>query len=353
MKTINSVKDIQALVLAGETDWKQYGCVRVKEQGGFLIFNYTAEAQYKNTWAKFERLARGLIISRDGEIIARSFDKFLNYGQNDEYPKSKMVAITAKEDGSLGILYRDNGYKIATRGSLHSDQAIWATAFLNTNYDLAGLANAYTLLFEIIYPENRIVVDYGAREDLVLLSAINRFTGQELPFNAVTQIADRYGFTLVKTYNFTDADEILKWTKTIIGVENEGCVVRYADGSRLKFKGSDYVKLHKQLSNLTFKNIFIAYVDNDLKDFIKYIPDEFLEEIKTWIKAIDVALAALNKTIDATFDILPKTSHKDFALAISEKRDLPLLFAKLDNKPAIYQKLAYKRVFETLKQFYN
>ncbi|HRF99146.1 MAG TPA: hypothetical protein PLZ51_28235, partial [Aggregatilineales bacterium] len=74
-----------------------------------------------------------------------------------------------KMDGSLGILYRWQGaYYIATRGNFDSDQAIWATIFLRTHYDLHNLADEYTLLFEIIYPDNRIVVNYGQRQDLVL-----------------------------------------------------------------------------------------------------------------------------------------------------------------------------------------
>ncbi len=34
-----------------------------------------------------------------------------------------------------------------------------------------------TYLFEIIYPENRIVIDYGDSDDLILLSIINNETG--------------------------------------------------------------------------------------------------------------------------------------------------------------------------------
>ena len=50
----------------------------------------------------------------------------------------------------------------------------------NYHTDLGTLDREYTYLFEIIYPSNRIVVDYGSSRRLVLLAAVHTQTGIEL-----------------------------------------------------------------------------------------------------------------------------------------------------------------------------
>jgi len=121
---INMIEDLQNLMLAGETNWKQYGRVYAKTCDDLTLFNYSPEVQYAGDWNPFELMSRGLILSRSGEVVARPFDKFFNYGEGGQFPTHPLVSVTEKMDGSLGILYRHDGlHKIATRGSFDSDQA--------------------------------------------------------------------------------------------------------------------------------------------------------------------------------------------------------------------------------------
>ena len=96
-----------------------------------------------------------------------------------EHLPNEPFEVYEKLDGSLGILYwlGDEPY-IATRGSFESPQAQIATELLRA-YDLSGLDRRRTYLFEIIYPENRIVVNYDDRRELVLLAIIDTATGRE------------------------------------------------------------------------------------------------------------------------------------------------------------------------------
>ena len=89
--------------------------------------------------------------------------------------------VTDKADGSLGIIYASpdgSGYAIATRGSFASDQARHATELLRTRYGAFVPPAGKTVLVEIIYPANRIVVDYAGLDDLVLLGAVDIATGR-------------------------------------------------------------------------------------------------------------------------------------------------------------------------------
>lgn len=136
------------------------------ETEGLTIWNYTAKCQFERAWDEYTRMARGLITDSVGNIIARPFPKFFNYGETEEtktenLPKDIPI-VTVKLDGSLGIqYYLGNKLYIATRGSFTSEQAIWATKWMQERFTQNNFVSGYTYLYEIIYPENKIVVDYG------------------------------------------------------------------------------------------------------------------------------------------------------------------------------------------------
>lgn len=344
---INTIDDIQRLVLAGETDWKQYGEVYTKQRGNLILFNYLPTAQYQGAdWKPFELMSRGLIINKvTGEVVARPFDKFFNYGENNRFSSGQIVSATEKMDGSLGILYRENGsYRIATRGSFDSEQAEWATVYLNHKFKMPDLPNELTLLFEIIYPENRVVIDYGHRKDLVLLAARNRFTGEYLKFANVVYLASAFGFVTPQEYSFSAAEEIITRCAEL-DANHEGFVVTFSDGQRFKMKGRKYLDLHRLISSISFRNTLAAMSGGTLQNYLASLPDEFLGDVRQWAAEIEAEVIRIRSVSNRTFDAAPKTTRKEFALWVQvnvKKDDWAYMFAMLDSKPInpiIYKKL--------------
>jgi RNA ligase len=334
---ITSIADIQRLAVAGFRDWKQLGEVSVSQEGELLLFSYTAKAQYDGRWNFFERVSRGLMINAvTGEVVARPFDKFFNWFEQGRKASGHIVAVTEKLDGSLGILYRlNNQYHIATRGNFHSAQAEWATAYLKANYNLRDLDETLTLLFEIIYPDNRVVVDYDGREELVLLAARNRFSGDYLPFYPdVYDLGQRYGFTLPTVYEFNNITQILEQTGAL-EVNEEGYVVEFSSGERFKFKGDRYLELHRLIFNLSFKNTLAAVVAGQVETIREQIPDEFLGEFNQWVAEIESAVTAVKREVQTAFDAAPKSSRKEFAFWVQTNHPelAAYLFAAWDGKP--------------------
>ncbi len=361
MDEITSIEQIQQLAKEGFTEWKQLGDVSVERDGDLLIFNYTAKAQYEGRWNFFERVSRGLIVNAvTGEIVARAFDKFFNWMQDGQKSNGHIVTITEKMDGSLGILYRVGGeYRISTRGNFHSEQAEWATKFLHEHYTLDGLPNELTLLFEIIYPENRVIIDYQGRKDLVLLAARNRFTGAYLPFFPDVQLlADKYGFPLPKVYTFNNVTAIMERLGKM-DRDEEGFVVEFSDGQRFKFKGDKYLELHKLVFSLSFKNTLQAVVTKQVDYIREQIPDEFLADFNGWVKEIEETRERIKREVAEAFAQAPKDTRKDFALwVMSNHKDLSsYLFAMLDGydiEPIIYKKAFENRPNEmAVKQSEN
>jgi len=244
---------------------------------------------------------------------------------------------------SLGILYRDNGYKIATRGSFNSEQAEFATEFLNNYFNLSDLPDELTLLFEIIYPENRIVVNYGNTEDLVLLAAINRFTGEEYPFygeKSLYALHEKYGFSLPQIYNFNNVTQILEAAARLEGSKAEGFVLVYSDGERFKIKGDEYLELHKLVSSLTRNTVFDAWSKGIQYD----CPDEFKQEVSRYISEFEQNYAEIMQIVEDAWKNAPKANRKEFALYVTDlypKYIQGLLFSKLDGRLTEEQIRAY------------
>ena len=339
---------LQEQVKDRNTDWLQFGNVKARYNGDLVLFNYTLDAEKENRWNWFERAARGLILNwKTGEVVARPFDKFFNYGQRGHYPDMDVhiKTITWKMDGSLGILYRNNGFKIATRGAFDSEQAQWATGQLNTWHDIAEIPDQYTFLFEIIYPDNRIVVDYEGMEELILLAIRDRFTGEYLPFwgdeNSVMEWGEICDFLVPSVANFNSASDILGAMHFLDG-NREGYVVEYSDGTRWKFKGDRYLELHRLVTNASFNRILEAVQCGTYDEMIANVPDEFLNDIREWKRQIDNTVTLATARIEGEFALAPREDRKTFALWVRDNCPglSPFMFRKFDGKE--YTDLIYK-----------
>ncbi|HEX2907494.1 MAG TPA: T4 RnlA family RNA ligase [Phototrophicaceae bacterium] len=344
---IRSIEDIQELATQGCDNWLTYGEVNVTERGDLLLFDYTTAAHIANRWNFFERVSRGLIINqRTGEIVARPFDKFF-YWLEGHKARGHIVTITEKLDGSLGILFRHKGeYHIATKGSFFSPQARWATAFLREHYDLADLPDELTLLFEIVYPDNRIIIDYGRREELILLAARNRFTGDYLSFfPGVYELSQQYGFPLPQVYSFNSIDDLIAETGKY-HPNFEGWVVEFSDGQRFKFKMDEYIEIHQLVRGLDFPNVVKQVANGDISRVLDVVPDVFLGDVKQWVEQIQVAVADLKAQVNAVFATAPKDSKAAFTAWVATHHPTlqPYLQALFDGQPL--EPVIYKHAFK-------
>ncbi len=242
------------------------------------IYNYSRSCQYKNYWDNITLACRGLVLDDNGNVIALPFAKFFNLEELGEEKIPQIgFDVFEKLDGSLGICYYyQDRWHIATRGSFNSDQAVRASQMLK-EYDLSILNPDNTYLFEIIYAENRIVCKYDY-EDLIMLAAINRNTGKEENIYEVGY--DHSGFKLVKHY---DGVTDFNYLKESISENREGYVIRFHNGFRLKIKGTEYVRLHRLIGNITSKSIWAALQNNiSIESILESIPDEY----DSWIKEV-------------------------------------------------------------------
>lgn len=238
------------------------------------ILNYTEKAAFDSHWNNVTLNCRGLIVDLSGSIVARPFSKFFNYGQVGcpDIDLDEPAVVSDKMDGSLGILYfnLDGNYSIATRGSFTSDQASRGTEILRTRYAGFKPRAGWTYLFEIIYPANRIVCDYGDTEDLVFLGAVH---ANGLSYDADVAGALGWPGPAAEVFPYGTMREALE-ARPREG--KEGFVVHLLDSDvRVKIKQEDYVRLHRIVTGLNARSVWQALVDGTLSELIEQIPDEF------------------------------------------------------------------------------
>lgn len=259
---------------------------RKHPQWDLWIYNYTPQAQYSRTWNDVTINCRGLILDGNADIVARPFKKFFNYGEEqvDLAPDTPVKAFD-KADGSLGIIYPtpDGKVSVATRGSFESDQALWATDHLkskNLSADDFFNIDEITYLCEIVYPENRIVLDYGNFAGLIGLASVDINTGKAM--NVLPAFAfDRY------VEHFPEITTLKEALSAPDRWNSEGLVLRLEDGTHVKIKQEDYVKAHKIVTGLNERTIWEAMREGGYggaMDMISELPDEFhawAEEVST------------------------------------------------------------------------
>lgn len=306
--------------------------------GDLVGYNYSPKAQADRVWNPATRQCRGLIADTAGNVIARPFPKFFNWGDQPEEDAARLTQpyrLYEKLDGSLGIHYAWNGEEaIATRGSFHGDQAEWATYRLHHQGRPEVDPSKITLLFEIIYPANRIVVDYGDRSELVLIDAIEIETGGSVGESVAStwprqptaaSYAAPPSLDQVKDH-FADTDD----------GNFEGVVARWEDGHRVKIKLDEYLRLHRIMSSTSNRTVWEALAaGSGLAQMMESVPDEFMD----WVQA---TAADFNRRYDellheaelvhARLAAEAGADRKTFALAAKGHPLAPLLFRLLDGK---------------------
>jgi RNA ligase len=286
------------------------------------------------------------------EIIARPLAKFFNYEEWIAMGKSipnGSPTVAEKMDGSLGILYWLDGVPwVATRGSFTSDQALWATEWVRKNISKIEKCNRdWTYLFEIIYPANRIVLNYDF-SGLAWLGAVNIETGVfEIP------LKEAFDFMIPVFHNFVSVDELLKQNPA----NREGFVLYYED-TMLKIKFDEYVKLHKIMTGLSEKGVWELLkekgIDTEANELVENVPDEFYEWLTGGVKKIQTDYYEIRDVADLQFTRIysflgEDASRKEYAEKIKTMARPELGFAMLDKKPCdhIIFKLIKPRVHKT------
>jgi RNA ligase len=347
---------LPAMLAGGFVRWQRHPVLPL------TIHNYTERAVFEREWNAATRACRGLVVDDDGLVRARPWRKFFNHREPGapEPGPDEPVVVTDKIDGSLGVVFPSgDGWAVATRGSFVSDQAVHATALWEREYAPRFTPPAgVTVLVEIVHPANRIVLDYGDRDELVLLGGVDVTTGRSVEVTGWPgPVTQRFPYP-------TFADALAAPPRP--GAEGLVLYVPRLD-ERIKLKQADYVTLHRLIFGLTTRRVWerlavtaarsevtdvreiarmlrldpveaAAALDSGATwwdDVRATLPEEFtgwLDDTVAQLRAQVDAVLVATRTRAAELRDLPR---RDAATALAGDPSRGLVFAALDGKPLV------------------
>lgn len=233
-------------------------CYEKHPSQDLYIFGYYSGVypQKPTVWDDISIHCRGLILDGDGNVIERPFPKFWTYRQ---YLSSHSILLSEdriikipngnfrileKVDGTMVTLYWvDDKPYLATQRSFTNIKAIEATKLLYAKYShlFDKFDRRFTYIFEAVYPETTVLIDYGDIRDLYLIGMINKESGEpmELPDIGFPKSRD-YTMEYGHINNFDDL--------VSLNLPNqEGFVAYFENGLMMKLKFPWYQEAHKIL----------------------------------------------------------------------------------------------------------
>jgi T4 RnlA family RNA ligase len=289
------------------------------------IWNYTEKVQYERLWDKVTLSCRGLVFDDEGNQVSYPFKKFFNIEENKHTPTNDFE-IYEKVDGSLITVFNYNGEWVASsRGSFTSDQAIAAQKLFNRFKGDMLDPNA-TYLFELIAPWNRIVVDYGDAEELILLGIKSK--EYECNYEELIAVSKYLGCKVTQLFHFEDYTEIqkLNWANT------EGFIVRFSNGDRCKIKFEEYLRLHKIMTEVSTTGIWESLKNgDDIAELLKDVPDEFYDKIDEYVEELVSQYIMLEREYTWIFNKLKDIEDRARFAELAKRYKYPqLLFKMMD-----------------------
>lgn len=301
----------------------------------FRNFNYRL-ASYTDFLEPSALECRGHMfeVDKDGNAIRLASlppEKFFNHMENPftmDLDLSEVAEIQDKADGSLITTYMYDGVlQVKTKGSLTSDQAINANAWLRLDEHaqfraelIKGEQLGCTIIMEWCAPDNRIVLPYPTAH-LRVLAIRDRESGAYVEFNDVD--CEHFPETLkrwTKIIPFDDAEAYITSVDDMLKVE--GVVFRMKNGQRVKKKGQWYLALHHTKDSITVpRRLFECVLEEATDDLRALFHDDelairMIEDMEVFVEQ------KYNHMVDSVERFYERNKHmdrKEFAILGQEE----------------------------------
>jgi hypothetical protein len=281
---------------------------------------------------------RSSVWDADGNLVSAGFPKFTNWGENPEHfpvPESlKDTQVVEKIDGSLLIVSMWNGkLMLRTRGTVDAtklDNGHELALFLQKHgkeveYLLTGYPSgpSYSLLFEWVSPNQRIILNYGDEPDWFLVGCVNHDNYLLTRQADLDYMANEYGFKRPPSYTFPDITALLAHVEKWKG--KEGVVIYSNDGqSQHKAKGLWYLALHRMKEALaSFDKVVDVWYEQGEPSYAEFedsITMQFDYELWSQIRGEASRICDASKDVHRIIDGMQKFVN-DTILPMGDPKD--------------------------------
>jgi T4 RnlA family RNA ligase len=294
----------------------------------YRIFNYRL-ASYSDFCLPGALECRGSMFLVDSEggyidLVCRPPKKFFNLNENPftmGLDLTDLYMVMKKDDGSLMSTYIHSSgeLRLKSKGSINSEQAIDAMAFLKTQpallADLKYLAaRDFTVNLEWTAPWNRIVVGYQ-KPGLIGLSLVCNMTGRAF-YRDFLEDEGLAGLMDAWVEDFQYEGDLEHCIKNLVG--EEGVVAITSTGVPFKLKGDWYLALHRNKDSVSNSKSLIELVLMEKTDDLKsmFVGDDLvLNKIMAYEKSIGSVYNSVLVMVQSFHEQHKTATKKDYAIA--------------------------------------
>lgn len=365
MKTIEFIKSHE--------NWKELlsaapYCLTIKEDEHYYLLQYSQiESDFNE---EICRECRGLIIDKNTlDPEALSFFKFFNiHEQHAAKIDWSTARVQEKVDGSKILSFYDeykNDWQFCTTGMLNAYECPvggWGLSFgqllekalanngLSLDKFKLMLIPHYCYTFELVAPENRVVVPYK-EADLYLIGVRDRLTWKEEYPSDFIQLCSY--IKRPKSYDLRSLEDCIAATEKM-GFDEEGFVIVDANWNRVKCKSPSYVAAHYSVSYLKESKVGIVQLclQEQADDFGSAYPQfqELIDSINQKIREESTAVAELVTTCQSM------DGRKEKALLlhkITPSHLQAVVWAIIDGKVSSYKEWLKIQTKNKLKELFR
>lgn len=328
----------------------------VRDKGSYSVidYNFNDNKTFVGATPKETKILLNLrgtaFDNQSGKIIRLGFHKFFNLGEQPEIDAqydviSDEATITQKLDGScIFPIFAREGWRLGTRAGV-TDISEMAEAFIADKprykrfIDMCWNDGFIPIqpIFEFCSRKNQVVIDHP-EDKLVLIGMRWISDGEYVRQSYVQETGNRYGIPVVENRpKFKSTQELVQWVREL--KDDEGVVVSFPDGHRIKIKADDYVRKHKAVDGLRFeKDVALLIMNNSVDDVLPILAPTMQDRLTTFQRHFIRQLINTTEELVGEFvriQMLSGGDRKLFAQHASKSKFRPFLFSKLDGKEGV------------------
>lgn len=252
-------------------------------------------------------------------LVDSLLPKFFNVNETattmyDSIKDKKISHIGPKEDGSLisFVYFANDRIRAKSKTSFNSDQAKMAQEIIENDEVLyesirKDLIHGLTPIFELVGPDNKIVLDHYQKNELIPLMRVRTCDGY-------IEMHD------TKSCSYT-IEELLKMQSEV--KDQEGWVATFEDGQMVKFKTDWYFRQHKLIGPDAWaeNNLVESIVAKEIDDMISTLKVESDQRSKLIeiVENVETFMNTMIRSVKEQKDIVFQENRKEYALQNKHK----------------------------------
>ncbi len=283
---------------------------------------------------KIVQESRGIILNEadNWNVVSFPYTKFFNHGEGHAAKIDwNSAVIYEKVDGSLMTLYwYDGKWNVASSGTPDAGGEVngfnlsFADLFWKTWNELGYVLPTDTdvcYMFELCTQYNKIVVQHKENR-IVFHGARNvKFENGLIEYTPST-LASLYGWECIKSFPFSNLEEVLASCKDINPIDGEGYVVCDSNFNRIKLKTPQYVALAHIRDSMSTRRMLEIVRANESSEFLVHFPE--YTDLYIRVKA---EYDSLISNIEESYEKIKHIEiQKDFALEALKSKCCGALF---------------------------